>query len=79
MQVRIRNFLRFGYLINFELICVCVIHIQSFVDGYPLVPASFAENTVLSLLNGPSALVRTQLNIDVCTYSWTLFHHTDFV
>ena len=48
-----------------------MIHIQSFVDGYPLVPTSFAENTVLSLLNGPGTLVRTQLNIDVCTCSWT--------
>ena len=43
--------------------CELGVQIYSFACKYPVVPASFVDETILSALNGPSILVKNQLTI----------------
>ena len=40
--------------------------------GYPLFPASFVEETILSLLDGLGTFIKNQSTIDIWVYFWTL-------
>lgn len=44
-----------------------------FAYSYPIVPETFVENTVLSLLHCLCNLVKTQLTVNVWVYFWILF------
>ena len=71
-----KKFYHFGSesrsLIHFELIfCVCCkirVHLHSCECGYPVFPAPFVEETILSTLRGLSTLVEDHLTIFVRVY-----------
>ena len=67
--------LTFRPLISFEFVFVYGVRDQlhSFACGYPVFPATFVENTVLSPLNGLDTFVKNHSTIYTKVYFWALY------